>query len=69
VLAVSNPDPSSVTVNRRLPPEQERPTVAPLLPSRRETGRHNSYRIKKPDNRGIRHDGPATIRLATPLKR
>jgi hypothetical protein len=29
-------------------------------------GRHNSYRVKKPGDTGIRHDGPATIRLANP---
>jgi len=31
-------------------------------------GRHNSYRIKKPADYGTRHDGPATIRLANPVK-
>ena len=25
--------------------------------------RHNSYRVKKPGDHGIRHDGPATIKL------
>jgi hypothetical protein len=25
--------------------------------------RHNSYRVKRPGDRGIRHDGPATIKL------
>jgi hypothetical protein len=29
--------------------------------------RHNSYRVKKPDDTGKRHDGPATIRLANPV--
>jgi hypothetical protein len=29
--------------------------------------RHNSYRVKKPGDTGIRHDGPATIRLANPV--
>jgi hypothetical protein len=28
-------------------------------------GKHNSYRIKKPTDYGTRHDGPATIRLAS----
>jgi hypothetical protein len=27
-------------------------------------GRHNAYRVKKPGDKNIRHDGPATIRLA-----
>jgi hypothetical protein len=26
--------------------------------------RHNSYRVKKPGDVGIRHDGPATVNLA-----
>ena len=25
--------------------------------------RHNSYRVKKPGDHGIRHSGPATIKL------
>jgi hypothetical protein len=25
--------------------------------------RHNSYRVKKPGDHGVRHDGPATIKL------
>jgi hypothetical protein len=29
--------------------------------------RHNSYRVKKPGDTGVRHDGPATIRLANPV--
>jgi len=29
--------------------------------------RHNSYRVKRPGDKGIRHDGPATIRLANPV--
>ena len=31
-------------------------------------GRHNAYRVKKPGDHGIRHHGPATIRLANPVK-
>ena len=30
-------------------------------------GRHNTYRVKKPADQNIRHDGPATIRLASPV--
>jgi hypothetical protein len=30
-------------------------------------GRHNAYRVKKPGDIGIRHNGPATIRLANPV--
>ena len=29
--------------------------------------RHNSYRLKKPGDKNIRHDGPATICLANPV--
>jgi hypothetical protein len=29
-------------------------------------GRHNTYRVKKPADTSTRHDGPATIRLASP---
>jgi hypothetical protein len=30
-------------------------------------GRHNAYRVKKPENTGIRHNGPPAIRLANPV--
>jgi hypothetical protein len=30
--------------------------------------RHNAYRVKKPGDRGTRHDGPPAIRLANPVK-
>jgi len=30
-------------------------------------GRHNHYRVKRPEDTGTRHDGPATIRLANPV--
>ncbi|MEO3863901.1 hypothetical protein [Acrocarpospora sp. B8E8] len=26
--------------------------------------RHNSYRVKRPGDVGVRHDGPATVKLA-----
>jgi hypothetical protein len=31
-------------------------------------GRHNYYRVKKPGDKNIRHDGPATIRLVNLVK-
>ena len=41
-----------------------------LNPCRRRTyprvvkrARHNSHRVKRPGDTGVRHDGPATIRL------
>jgi hypothetical protein len=30
-------------------------------------GRHNAYRVKKPEDTGIRYNGPPTIRLANPV--
>jgi hypothetical protein len=30
--------------------------------------RHNSYRVKKPADKGTRHHGPPTITLTTPAK-
>jgi len=29
--------------------------------------RHNHYPVKKPGQQGTRHDGPATIKLASPV--
>ena len=29
--------------------------------------RHNHYPVKKPGEHGTRHDGPATIQLASPI--
>ena len=29
--------------------------------------RHNHYPVKKPGQHGIRHDAPATIKLANPI--
>jgi len=29
---------------------------------------HNTYRVKTPSDHGQRHDSPATIRLANPVK-
>ena len=30
--------------------------------------RHNSYRVKRPEDTGTRHHGPPTIRLTPPAK-
>ena len=30
--------------------------------------RHNAYRVKKPEDKGIRHHGPPTIKLITAAK-
>jgi hypothetical protein len=29
--------------------------------------RHNSYRVKRPGDTGVRHDGPAAVFLANPV--
>ena len=29
--------------------------------------RHNSYRVKRPGDTGVRHDGPAAVCLANPV--
>ena len=47
------------------------PKLQSLNPPRRDRtyprvvkrARHNSYRVKRPDDHGTRHDGPATIKL------
>jgi hypothetical protein len=30
-------------------------------------GRHNAYRVKKPEDHGTRHHAPPTIKLANPV--
>jgi len=30
-------------------------------------GRHNTYRVKKPEDHGTRHHAPPTIKLANPV--
>jgi hypothetical protein len=67
---------------RLFPPDQQRSleraiadiTSPKHLNKRRERSyprvvkraRHNSYRVKKPGQRGTRHDAPATIKLVNP---
>ena len=48
-------------------PQPRRAGTAPI-PAWSNAARHNSYRVKRPGDNGTRHDGPATIRLANPVK-
>jgi len=54
---------ADITRNRNLNPERRHRTC----PRAVKRSRHNSYRVKKPGDKNIRHDGPATIRLANPV--
>ena len=51
---------ASITSSKNLNPRR-RDRSYPRVVKR---GRHNSYRVKKPGDTGIRHGSPATIRLA-----
>ena len=46
-------------------------TLSAWVPVVKQSGvqraRHNSYRVKKPGQHGIRHDAPATIKLVNPV--
>jgi hypothetical protein len=55
---------ASITQAQNLNP-QRRHRSYPRVTKR---ARHNTYRVKKPGDRGTRHAGPPTIRLATPVK-
>jgi hypothetical protein len=54
---------ASITRKKNLNPERRHRTCPRVV----KRARHNSYRVKKPGDHGIRHDGPATIRLANPV--
>ncbi len=51
---------ADITKKRHLNPDR-RDRSYPRAVKRRS---HNSYRVKKPDDRGTRHSRPATIKLA-----
>jgi hypothetical protein len=54
---------ADITRPRNLNPRRRDRTYPRVV----KRARHNSYRVKKPGDTGIRHDGPATIRLANPV--
>jgi hypothetical protein len=51
---------ADLTRTRNLNPPRRHRTCPRAI----KRGRHNAYRIKQPGDQNIRHDGPATIRLA-----
>ena len=55
---------TGITRPRNLNPRRRHRTYPRVV----KRARHNAYRVKKPLDRGTRHDGPATIRLASPVK-
>jgi len=51
---------ADITRRRNLNPRRRHRSYPRVV----KRARHNSYRVKRPADTGIRHDGPATIRLA-----
>jgi hypothetical protein len=54
---------ADLTRRRNLNPHRRHRSYPRVL----KRARHNSYRVKRPGDTGIRHHGPATIRLANPV--
>jgi hypothetical protein len=54
---------TDITRRRNLNPRRRHRSYPRVI----KRARHNSYRVKRPGDTGIRHDGPATIRLANPV--
>ena len=48
---------AGITANKNLNPPRRHRTC----PRAVKRGRRNSYRVKKPGDKNLRHDGPATI--------
>ena len=55
---------ADITKKKHLNPPRRHRTCPRAI----KRGRHNSYRVKKPGDKNVRHHGPATIRLANPVK-
>lgn len=55
---------ADITRRRNLNPRRRHRTYPRVV----KRSRHNAYRVKKPGDRGTRHDGPPEIRLTSPLK-
>jgi hypothetical protein len=51
---------ADITRKRHLNPKRRDRTYPRVV----KRARHNSYRVKRPSDNGIRHHGPATIKLA-----
>jgi hypothetical protein len=54
---------ADITRKKNLSPRRRHRTCPRAI----KRGRHNAYRVKKPSDKNIRHDGPPTIKLASPL--
>ena len=54
---------ADITKSKHLNPRRRHRTCPRVI----KRGRHNAYRVKKPGDKHVRHDGPATIRLANPV--
>jgi hypothetical protein len=53
---------ADITAPKNLNPPRRHRTCPRAI----KRGRHNCYRVKKPSDKNIQHNGPATIRLAHP---
>jgi hypothetical protein len=53
---------ASITARRNLNPPRRHRTCPRVI----KRGRHNAYRVKKPADKAIRHNGPPPIRLTNP---
>ena len=53
---------ADITRKKNLNPRRRHRTYPRVV----KRGRHNRYRVKRPGDKGTRHDSPATIRLASP---
>jgi hypothetical protein len=53
---------ADITRRRNLNPRRRHRSYPRVI----KRSRHNAYRVKKPGDRGIRHDGPPTIQLTPP---
>ena len=51
---------ANITAKRNLNPHRPDRTYPRVV----KRGRHNSYRVKRPNDIGTRHSGPPTIELA-----
>jgi hypothetical protein len=55
---------TSITQAQNLNPRRRHRSYPRVI----KRARHNTYRVKKPGDRGTRHAGPPTIKLVTPVK-
>jgi hypothetical protein len=55
---------ADITDRRNLSPARRHRSYPRVI----KRARHNSYRVKRPGDTGIRHNGPATVCLANPTQ-